>query len=178
MENVSCCKNTFFIYVFFYFKVNNFLFISIHYSHEYENKYYIHSVYFLINSIFFISGYDFNQFYVHLQHLNLTKYYYDCKFKIMGGGGFIADMIARINYNKDMLSKRSYLNKNKEIHYPTTKKKSNTTSLSEIEKQTQAKKINEYKTRNKRRNLLFFILSLLLTAVCICFLFNILRSLF
>jgi hypothetical protein len=32
----------------------------------------------------------------------------------MGGGGFIADMIARINYNKDMLSKRSYLNKNKE----------------------------------------------------------------
>lgn len=96
----------------------------------------------------------------------------------MGGGGFIADMIARINYNKDMLSKRSYLNKNKEIHYPTTKKKSNTTSLSEIEKQTQAKKINEYKTRNKRRNLLFFILSLLLTAVCICFLFNILRSLF
>ncbi len=96
----------------------------------------------------------------------------------MGGGGFIADMIARINYNKDMLSKRSYLNKNKEIHYPTTKKKSKTTSLSEMEKQTQAEKINNYKTKHKNRNLLFFILSLLLTAVCIYILFYFLRSLF
>jgi len=96
----------------------------------------------------------------------------------MGGGGFMADMIARINYNKEMLSKHPYLNKTRKTHYPTIQKKSHKKNLSEREKQALAEKMKELKTKNRKRNTLIFIFSILLTAICILILCNFLRTLF